>query len=267
MGILDGVGLLGGHVGVAGVGGAVPPLDVADAGLGELGGEAVGVGSDVGDQTDGAALDLLTLVEVLGDQLGLLGGVAEGGEALLLEGRGGEGGLGLAGALGDGDIADVEDLGQGLDDVVGLLLALDLEGLAVVGDQLALEGGVAEGAGDDPVVLGDEGLDLLLVVDDEAQGDRLDAAGRAGLDLLLEQGREAEADDAVDDAAALLRVDQVHVDVGGRRLGGFDRPLGDLVELPAGGGGHRQVQDVGQVPGDGFSLAVRVGRQPSSWPP
>src|SRR5699024_7348211 len=73
-----------------------------------------------------------------------------------------------------------------------------------------------EGAGDVPVVGGDEGHPLALALDHQTGGDGLDAAGRQGrLDLAPQHRGELEAHQAVQDAAGLLRVDQARVDVAG----------------------------------------------------
>jgi hypothetical protein len=67
-----------------------------------------------------------------------------------------------------------------------------------------------------PVLLGPEGLDLPVPVVHHAGGHRLDAARReAPADFLPQQGRELVAHDAVQDAAGLLGVHQVLVDVPG----------------------------------------------------
>ena len=77
-----------------------------------------------------------------------------------------------------------------------------------------LAGGGREDGLDRPVLAGGERLDLALALDDEADRDRLDAAGRqAAADLARQQRAERVADEAVDDAPRLLRVDEVLVDV------------------------------------------------------
>ena len=112
-------------------------------------------------------------------------------------------------------------------------------GLAVDPDELGRER-LAVGRGEErldrPVLAGGEGADLALALDDEAHGDRLDAAGRqAAADLAREQRAERVADQAVDDPPRLLGVDEVagRCRAGGERLA--DRALGDLAEgHPAG---------------------------------
>ena len=84
---------------------------------------------------------------------------------------------------------------------------------------------------DRPVLAGGEGVDLALALDDESDRDGLDATRRqAALDLLADERAERVADEAIDDPAGLLRVDEVLVDVAwvGERLA--DGGLGDLGE-------------------------------------
>ena len=102
--------------------------------------------------------------------------------------------------------------------------------------------------------------DLALAFDDEADRDRLDATGRqAAADLARQQRTERVADETVDDAARLLRVDEVHVDLARMREGLADRRFGDLVE------GDPQllvapdVGGFGDVPGDRLAFAIEVG--------
>ena len=121
----------------------------------------------------------------------------------------------------------------------------------------ALERGV-----DRPVLDRDERLDLLLAVADDPQRHRLDAPGRkAPPDLLPEEVGDLVADEPVDDAPRLLRVDEAAVDLSGvfhRREHGL---LGDLVEPDAaehglpGAGPERLLE----MPRDRFALAVGVG--------
>ena len=65
-----------------------------------------------------------------------------------------------------------------------------------------------------PVLAGGEGADLALAIDDQPDGDRLDAPGRQpGPDLAPEQRAQRVADQPVDDPAGLLGVDEVLVDL------------------------------------------------------
>ena len=125
---------------------------------------------------------------------------------------------------------------------------------------------------DGPILFLSEGLDLAFALDDQAQSDRLHASGgEAAADLVPEQRRNLVADQPVEHAARLLRVDQVDVDVA-RMLERFlHRALGDLVEGHAADGDRVLLlllavdavaaEFFGQVGGDGFALAVRVRRQ------
>ena len=65
-----------------------------------------------------------------------------------------------------------------------------------------------------PVGRGAERQALLFAIDDQPDGDALHAAGaQAGLDLLPQHRRQRVAVEPIEDAAALLRADQVLVDV------------------------------------------------------
>ena len=108
-----------------------------------------------------------------------------------------------------------------------------------------------------------EGDDLAFALDDEPHGDALHAAcGERRTHLLPEDGRELEADQTVEDAARLLGVDQIHVDRAGLLDGFEDGPLGDFVEDDTLGLVNGETQHFGQVPCDGFSFAVFIGREP-----
>ena len=116
-----------------------------------------------------------------------------------------------------------------------------------------------------PVFAGAERLDLHLALDDQPQGDGLDAAG--GLrarQLAPEHGGEAEADEIVERAAGEIGFDQFHVDLPRMVHRGRDGGFGDGVKddaLDLGGFLHRLAlgQGLQQVPGDRLALAVGVG--------
>ena len=136
--------------------------------------------------------------------------------------------------------------------------------LALPDDDPRREGGLVlpEGHGNREVGDGDEALALALALHDDAERDRLDAPRREpSPELRPEEVRDLVADEAVDDAAGLLRVDAVLVDdarVGNRSRHGR---LRDLVELGPVEDRVRKtrLQDLLQVPADGLALAVRVG--------
>ena len=123
-----------------------------------------------------------------------------------------------------------------------------------------------------PVFLLLELLDLALALDDEAESDGLDASGgETAADLVPQQGRDLEADETVEDAAGLLGIDQVPVDFAGMGEGLLHGLLGDFVEGDAMDGlgffscgcglRRRCCQFFGEMGGDGFAFAVRIGRQ------
>ena len=181
------LGVLGLDLVVAGLGrdiGGAEPLADHLARLGDaLRGHIDAVGPHVGDQ---AALIVDALVQLLRRLHGALGREAQLARRFLLQGRGGEGGRGIApdrllldrgdlelarldrGARGAGGrlVLDV----QTLNPFAGVLHQPRGEGRAV-GGQIRLDG---------PVFLRLEPLDLHLAVDHDAQGNRLDPSGRAG---------------------------------------------------------------------------------------
>ena len=151
------------------------------------------------------------------------------------------------------------------DDRVGCRLALDvrfLVALAVIAGGKRIAGVAAKLRVDEPVLLALKVADLALAVDHDARGDTLHAAGgETGLDLFPQQRAELIAHDAVKDAARLLGVHQILIDLA-RRLDALgDDASGDLVE------GHalrlfvREIQKLFQMPRNGLALAIRVGRE------
>ena len=72
-------------------------------------------------------------------------------------------------------------------------------------------------------------------------------------------GRDLVAVEPVEDAARLLGLDEVHVEIARVLGGGEDRRLGDLVEHHPLDRDVLRLQLVEQVPGDRLALAVLVG--------
>ena len=121
--------------------------------------------------------------------------------------------------------------------------------------------GAGEGGVDRPVLGAHVGHAVALAVDDQARRHRLDAAGRqGGPDLAPQQGGDLVAVEAVEDAARLLRVHQVRVQVARVVEGPLDGLLRDLVEHHA-PDGDLGLEDLQQVPGDGLPLAVLISGQ------
>ena len=115
---------------------------------------------------------------------------------------------------------------------------------------------------DRPVFDRNKSLDLPLALYDEAHGYRLyPAGGQAAAHAVPQQRADLVAHKPVQDAAGLLGVDQVHVDLPGVGEGLVDRPLGDLVEHYPPGAGLLDFRRRHKVPGDGLAFAVRVGGQ------
>ena len=112
------------------------------------------------------------------------------------------------------------------------------------------------------VLFGDEALDLALAVHGQLQRDRLHAPGaEAAADLVPEQRADLVADEPIEHAPRLLRVDHLLVD-DRRMLERGEHPLlGDLVEhQPANLLLVAAAELLRQVPADGLAFAVGVGR-------
>ena len=251
--------------------GAVLGLDQA-AGLADrLGRELHAIGTHVGDEADRLAADVDAFVQALGDAHGGGGAEAQLARCFLLQGRGDEGRRRVAPDLAAVDGGDGE--GATLDLVLGLfgaLLGVEVELLELAAVEMGEAGlqhlllGRAEIGIDRPVFAGLEDFDLRFALADQAQRHRLDAAGRtAARQLAPQHGREREADQIVERAARQIGVDQRLVEVAriGHRV--EHRLLGDGVEgdtLHVDAGQHLLVlQDVENMPGNGFAFAIRVG--------
>ena len=196
---------------------------------------------------------------------------AELAARLLLQGRGGEGRIGIAPRrprldIGDGEGRRLQRLLEGFR--VGArpdVEALDL--LPVGADEARLEGlrpRRRERRHQRPVFAGDEFFDLELAVADEPQRDRLHAPRRLRPRQLAPQHRrQREADEIVERAAGEIGVDQRLVDLAGmlhrlrhRLLGdGVEDDPFDLLVLD----GPFLPQRLEDMPGDRLALAVGVG--------
>ena len=168
----------------------------------------------------------------------------------------------------------VDDLELGAGEVekrgVGSLAVAHVRLLAVDSrkfrDELAVRGAaLLRLDAHEEVGLGLERLYLALALDEEPQSDRLDAArGERAVvgarDVLPEERRHLVADNAVEDPARLLRVDERHVDVARLGNGLENCVLGDLVvgdameRLLAGDG----LEHFLEVPRDRLPFAVGI---------
>ena len=120
-----------------------------------------------------------------------------------------------------------------------------------------------EQAGDLPVLVGHEGVDLPLALHDQSRRHRLHPPGaQPPRDLLPQQRADLVPHDPVEDAAGLLRIDAVQLQRPRSVEGPLDFALGDGVEDYPLGPVDGVVQRVGDVPGDGLALAVEVGGEP-----
>ena len=260
-----GLGLIA--VGLFGaVGAAVPAGDKLPGGGDGLLGKAQRVGTHIGDEAHGAlALNVHALVKLLGDGHGAPGGHGELAGSLLLHGGGGEGRRGTAVLVGALDGLDHKGLVLRLaDNGIHILGGLQLRLLAAFAVIMGGKGDLLHVIAQEisvqrPVFLGLELLDLTVAVIHHAGGDRLDTAGgKTAAHLLPQQRAELIAHQTVQNAAGLLGIHQILVDLTGLADALLHHLLGDLVE------GHAlclflaQLQQVFQMPGNGFTLAVRV---------
>ena len=251
-----------------GLGGKVAGADVAvahqlDDGLaaaaqGEVR-EVDRVRTHVGDHTG--------FIQALRHHHGLCHGEAQLAGRLLLQGGGGER---SRRALAQGARSDVADGESGrlaqFQEFEGLLFLLETMGqFGLQLDGLAVDAGHEEYSRDAIGGLCLEGVDFTLALHDETHGHGLHTSGgQCGLDLAPQDGRELKAHDAVQHATGLLGIHQVEVDVARMFDGPQDGALGDLMEYDSLGVLRIEFQHLVQVPGDGLSLAVLIGRQPYS---
>ena len=117
-----------------------------------------------------------------------------------------------------------------------------------------------------PVLPRGEGRDLFLALADHPQGRALHAAGgKPTAHLLPQERREVEADQIVERSARLLCVHQLSGQFARLRHGLADRIAGDLVERNPVDLLARELaaraQDLKQMPGDRFALAIGIGRE------
>ena len=243
---------------------AVAAGDIGPRRGGSLCGDAQRVGTHIGDETGVAlALQLHALIKLLCHRHGALGRHAQLAGGLLLKGGGGEGRRGLA--LFPGVFHGLHLIGLAVDGgkhrlnalLVGQLQLARLRAEEMGGE---IPGVLPEHHIDAPVFHRLEGADLPLPVHHHAGDHALDAAGgKACADLAPQEGRELIAHDAVQNPPGLLGVHQIHVDAAGVLDGVGNGGAGDLVEGDPLALFRRQLQKLLQMPGDGFTLPVRVG--------
>ena len=241
------------------------------------------VGSHVSYQADKALLpDLHAFVKPLRKLHRLLYGKPELARSLLLELRRDERRDGVALLLFGRDRRDDETLALYVrDEVARLLLVLymdlgflyvlaevgSLYGLLFDSEKPRVEGGRlvrAEVCGDGPILRSDESLYIALSLYDESQRHGLHAARRQpATDLVPKQRADLIADYAVEQAAGLLRVNEVLVDLGRVAERFLNGALCDLVKEHAANLFAvlaPPLKLLFDVPAYGLALAVRVRR-------
>ena len=224
-----------------------------------------GVGSHIGDQTGQSVLTQLdSFVQLLRGGHRALGHHVQLARRLLLQGRGGKRRRRTLFLLSLLDAADGKRLsGDRLDDRHRLLLVLELDlsvcvSVEIRGERTAVRR--HQMRVQRPVFLRDKRADLLLAVNHHAGCDRLNTSGgQTAPNLLPQERRQLIADQTVEDAARLLGVDQIRIDVS--RMGDslLHRLFRDLVEGHALGALIAEIQQLLEMPRDRLALAVRVG--------
>ena len=111
-----------------------------------------------------------------------------------------------------------------------------------------------------PEFFGHEGEPFLFAFHDEAQRHRLHSSGgNAALHGFPQQRRNLVAHETVEHAAGLLGVEEIGIDVVRMFQGVLHGAGRDFVELNALDVLRLVLDDLGDVPGNGFPFAVRVG--------
>ena len=110
-----------------------------------------------------------------------------------------------------------------------------------------------------PVLFGAEGLALALAVDDYPERHRLHPAGAdAALDLVPQQRAQLIADQAVEDAARLVRVEQVVIELRGIGDRLFYSGRRNLMQQHAADLGLGLAEMIGDMPCDRLAFAIGV---------
>ena len=141
----------------------------------------------------------------------------------------------------------------------------DLDGRAVALCSLRIElrrHRSGETRRDVPVLFGNERVDFAFAVADELQRDRLHPArAQAAPDLVPEDGTDLVADQTIEHAPRLLRVDHLLVDRASDARSPRESPF-LVISLNI----SRRIfflgraEFLGEMPADGFAFAIRVGR-------
>ena len=184
-----------------------------------VGRDAGRIGTHVGDQADEPLFaQFNAFIQALRDHHGALHAEAKLARRILLQLAGRERRRRVAAALFFLRRADrpVGMFKRGAD-FLGVFAVGDFDLLFALAQEASIEGGrlrAGEVGVDGPVFFFLERLDFAFAVDDQAESDGLHASGgKAAADFVPEQRRDLIADQAIEHAARLLRVDQVAVNV------------------------------------------------------
>ena len=110
-----------------------------------------------------------------------------------------------------------------------------------------------------PILLGDKGLNVFLPHDHHTGCYGLHPSGRQSLfHLCPQQGTDLVAHQPIQHTACLLGIHQLHVQRPRILNGVLDGLFGNFVKFNTARGRRIHVQNLPQMPGDGFAFAVRV---------
>ena len=228
------------------------------------------VGTHIGDQTQSTlTCHIHTFIQLLGDGHGPLGGHIQLPGSLLLQGRGGK--RRRSGALfltlfhiGDGKFLTIDVT----DDSIYLIFILQLDLLLaamIMGNERTGLANAIQCHIQRPVFPALECTDLIFPIHHQSGCHTLHPSGRkTTADLLPQKGGKLITHDPVQDAASLLRIHQVSVDLTGVGNGFLDHLLGDLIKCHTPGLVFTQTHQFLQMPGNSLTLTVRVSCQVDS---
>ena len=245
---------------------AVKTADKAPGGGHSFLGETKGVGAHICDETDRSlAGDVHAFVELLRNAHRAPRRKPQTSACLLLERGGDERRRRAALALAALDGADLpRRLFHGGNNILHFLFAVKLFFLVrravIAGNKAALLPGAVQMGVQIPVFLRSESADLIFAIYDHANGHGLHAArGETAAYLAPEKRAELIANDAVENAARLLRVHQILIDVA--RIGNalLHDLFCDLIESDPARLFAGDIQKFLEMPADRLALAVRVG--------
>ena len=124
---------------------------------------------------------------------------------------------------------------------------------------LKLTSSFLEGSVNRPVFFWFKGINFILPVDNQLECDRLHPTSRqAFFDFLPENRRNGITNQAIQNSASLLRIDQIHINLAWLFKSILDRIFGNFIEDDTVFLFLIQIQNVSQMPRNSFSFAIRV---------